>query len=135
MGKGMTQGGVLANDVDYDRANMLIHQIQRISTSGMLVSNCHAQYFPKLLQIKENQHLKDAEKFYFDKILADVPCTGDGAIRKIPRKWEKWSPRDGIALHSLQLQILMRAIQICKVGGLILYSTCSINPVEVKIQK
>lgn len=97
----MTQGGVLANDIDYDRASMLIHQIQRISTAGMMVSNCHAQYYPKLVDNNPNKTLKDADKFYYDKILADVPCTGDGAIRKIPRKWEKWSTNDGFALHSL----------------------------------
>jgi len=66
-----------------------------------MVGNCHAQYFPKLVDNKADKTFKDGDKFYFDKILADVPCTGDGAIRKIPRKWEKWSTRDGLALHSL----------------------------------
>lgn len=110
---------------------MLIHQIQRISTAGMMVVNHHAQYFPTLKAIGENTALGDNSRFYFDKILADVPCTGDGAIRKIPRKWGSWSVKDGIALHALQLQILMRAVQLVKVGGLVLYSTCSINPIEV----
>lgn len=37
----------------------------------------------------------------FDKILADVPCSGDGAIRKLPDKWKNWNPLDGNALNSL----------------------------------
>jgi multisite-specific tRNA:(cytosine-C5)-methyltransferase len=40
-------------------------------------------------------------KFYFDKILADVPCTGDGATRKIPEKWTTWTTADGMVLHPL----------------------------------
>lgn len=128
--KQLTQGGVVANDVDTSRANMLIHQVQRISTAGMMVVNHHAQYFPTL-KAEGEAALGSTNRFYFDKILADVPCTGDGAIRKIPQKWARWSPRDGVCLHGLQLQILMRAVQLCKIGGLILYSTCSINPIEV----
>jgi multisite-specific tRNA:(cytosine-C5)-methyltransferase len=125
-GKGTTQGGVLANDVDYMRANMLIHQVQRISTAGMMVVNHAAQYFPAL-KIEEGSK----ERFHFDKILCDVPCSGDGAIRKIPQKWQKWTCADGTSLHPLQLQIVMRALQLVKIGGLVMYSTCSINPVEV----
>lgn len=130
-GGGLTQGGVLANDADYARAKMLIHQVKRLSTAGMMVTNHQAQYFPGL--IEEKIEGKEPKKFFFDKILADVPCTGDGAIRKIPGKWQKWTVKDGTSLHALQLQILMRALQIVKVGGLILYSTCSINPIEVTL--
>lgn len=130
-GKGLTKGGVIANDVDTSRANMLIHQVHRISTAGMMVVNHHAQYFPTLKTEQQPVNLGETNRFYFDKILADVPCTGDGAIRKIPQKWRTWSPRDGICLHGLQLQILMRAVQLVKIGGFVLYSTCSINPIEV----
>lgn len=63
-------------------------------------------------------------------MLADVPCTGDGAVRKLPIKWEKWTTSDGLGIHSLQIQLLLRALSLCKVGGQVLYSTCSINPVE-----
>ncbi len=132
--KQLTEGGVVANDVDSSRANKLIHQVQRISTAGMMVVNHHAQYFPTLIAEGEAA-LGSTNRFYFDKILADVPCTGDGAIRKIPQKWARWSPRDGVCLHGLQLQILMRAVQLCKIGGMVLYSTCSVNPIEVIIEK
>jgi 16S rRNA C967 or C1407 C5-methylase (RsmB/RsmF family) len=76
----------------------------------MMVVNHHAQYFPTLWESKNEKGPEGNQKFYFDKILADVPCSGDGAIRKIPSKWQKWTPKDGTALHSLQLQILMRAV-------------------------
>jgi len=37
----------------------------------------------------------------YDKVLCDVPCSGDGAIRKIPNKWKFWSYKDGMGLHGL----------------------------------
>lgn len=133
LGKGLTQGGIIANDIDYSRAAMLIHQIQRISTAGIMVVNHSGQHYPTMKQHSQSNDSKEKKQLYFDKILADVPCSGDGAIRKLPEKWSKWSVKDGMGLHSLQLQIAMRAIHLVKVGGLVLYSTCSINPIEVFI--
>ena len=66
----------------------------------------------------------------FDRIVCDVPCSSDAAIRKIPEKWSKWSTGDGSALHPLQIRILERGLQLLKVGGKISYSTCSLNPIE-----
>ena len=50
-----------------------------------------AQNFPTLFTLVEKGNKEDNKKFYFDKILADVPCSGDGAIRKIPLRWADWS--------------------------------------------
>lgn len=67
-------GLVVANDFDKNRAYMLIHQLHRSNTSCMLVVNHAAQVFPNI------------QDFKFDRVLCDVPCTGDGAIRKLPMK-------------------------------------------------
>jgi len=131
LGQGPTQGGVLANDIDYRRAAMLIHQVQRISTTGMMVVSHSGQHFPTLKKAFDPENPDADRVLYYDKVLADVPCTGDGAIRKLPGKWAKWSIKDGLGLHALQIQIAIRAVQLCKVGGYVLYSTCSLNPVEV----
>lgn len=66
----------------------------------------------------------------FDRILADVPCSGDGTFRKAPTLLESWKPADANNFHSVQKEILSRSIQLCKTGGRIVYSTCSMNPVE-----
>ena len=66
----------------------------------------------------------------FDRIVCDVPCSSDAAIRKIPQKWGQWSTKESQALHPLQIQILKRGIELLKVGGKLTYSTCSLNPVE-----
>lgn len=105
---------------------MLIHQIQRSGTVGIAVINHNAQFLPQLFS-KENG---DKKKITFDKILCDVPCTGDGATRKLPNKWSNWHSRDGMSLHPLQLNILMRGINNLSPNGLLLYSTCSLNPIE-----
>lgn len=110
-------GLVVANDVDTNRAYMLIHQLHRSNTSSMVVVNHQAQNFPKI-------------NFQFDKVLCDVPCSGDGAIRKIPSKWRKWKVKDGHSLHALQINIFRRGVQLVRPGGFICYSTCSLNPIE-----
>ena len=125
--KSLTKGCVIANDADYSRAQMLIHQINRSGTAGMAVINHPGQFLPQLYTHKIN-HIK--QKFQFDKVLCDVPCSGDGATRKIPLKWAKWHTSDGISLHPLQLSILMKSVNLLKRGGLIVYSTCSLNPIE-----
>lgn len=129
-GKGPTQGGVIANDADYVRAYMLTHQIKRMNAAGIAIVNHHAQYFPGLTVPDAAGQNPHDSKLLFDKILADVPCTGDGAIRKLPNRWSNWAARDGIGLHHLQILILQRALQLAKIGGLIVYSTCSLNPIE-----
>jgi 16S rRNA C967 or C1407 C5-methylase (RsmB/RsmF family) len=79
----------------------------------------------------------DASKFptpksgkLFDCILADVPCSGDGTIRKDPRILSGWMPSIGNSLHSVQKKILKRALRLVNIGGVVAYSTCSLNPIE-----
>ena len=118
-------GFVLANDNNHQRAYMMVHQLKRLNTAGMVVI-CHdAQLFPTIYNSKiEN------DKLLFDKILADVPCSSDAVMRKLPLKWKNWSTKQGYSLHKLQIQILKRGINLLKVGGVITYSTCSLNPIE-----
>lgn len=63
-------------------------------------------------------------------ILCDVPCSGDGTLRKAPRIWQTWNPRNSFQLHALQVRILQRALSLLRVGGTLVYSTCTISPIE-----
>jgi 16S rRNA C967 or C1407 C5-methylase (RsmB/RsmF family) len=67
---------------------------------------------------------------FFDRVLADVPCSGDGTIRKNVSVWREYSPQGGLALHMSQLQIAARGVQVLRVGGEMVYSTCTFNPIE-----
>jgi 16S rRNA C967 or C1407 C5-methylase (RsmB/RsmF family) len=67
----------------------------------------------------------------FDRVLCDVPCSGDGALRKTGmRAYRRWRCADALALHDLQLRIALKGADLLKVGGRLVYSTCSLNPVE-----
>ncbi|CAI5967292.1 unnamed protein product, partial [Closterium sp. NIES-65] len=72
----------------------------------------------------------EGEGELFDRILCDVPCSGDGTMRKAPDIWKKWNTGNGNGLHALQIKIAMRAVALLRVGGRLVYSTCSLNPLE-----
>ena len=63
-------------------------------------------------------------------MLCDVPCSGDGTLRKNPAIWAKWGCSSALSLHPLQLIIAQRGVQLLKTGGLMVYSTCSMSPYE-----
>lgn len=118
-------GAIIANDLNKDRAYMLFHQVKRFDSPALLVCNHDGSFFPNLYLSPESK-----EPVEFDRILADVPCSGDGTLRKNIDVWKTWSPRASLGLHPIQIRILERALSMLKVGGRMVYSTCSFNPVE-----
>lgn len=125
--KGSPSGFILANELQWRRANMLAHQVGRLGSPCMVVVNCDAQFFPEMSSLNASGA---REIFRFDRVLCDVPCSGDGTLRKTPYIWKSWTPRDGLCLHIRQLNILYRGLELLKVGGRLVYSTCSLNPIE-----
>lgn len=79
---------VVANDVDVQRCNLLIHQTKRMSTANLIVTNHEAQHFPSISMGGDGQVAKSP--LLFDRVLCDVPCSGDGTLRKAPDIWRKW---------------------------------------------
>ncbi|KAF4534485.1 Methyltransferase [Lasiodiplodia theobromae] len=125
---GRATGLLVCNDVDNRRAHMLVHQVKRLNSPNLIVTNHDATLFPSIRipseQGQPNKYLK------FDRILADVPCSGDGTARKNPGVWKDWTAGNGLGLYITQQRILVRALQMLKVGGRVVYSTCSLNPIE-----
>ena len=125
------QGLIVANDADTDRAYMLVHQTRRIMSPLLLITTHKGQMWPKIrVPEREGEPEYSPRDGYFDRVLADVPCSGDGTMRKNPMIWDKWSTSSGLALHPLQLTIARRGYQVLKPGGLLVYSTCSMSPYE-----
>lgn len=62
---------------------------------------------------------QNGEAMLFDRILCDVPCSGDGTMRKAPDIWRKWSVSNGNGLHALQLRITLRACALQQVQNLL----------------
>lgn len=115
-------GFVIANDSDYKRSHMLVHQVKRLNLPNFLVVNHDALMFPRI--VVDNEPVK------FDRVLCDVPCSGDGTMRKNINVWKDFTVADGMGLHPLQVNILVRGLQLLKDGGRLVYSTCSLSPIE-----
>ena len=121
------QGYVVANDADPKRAYMLVNQLKRMNSPSVYVTSCDGQYFP----ILDDKSVRGTEKEgMFDRVLCDVPCSGDGTVRKNPGIWKNWNQLGSLALHPLQLSIALRGARLTHVGGYMVYSTCSMNPME-----
>lgn len=121
----LTGGCVVANEKDEKRANMLVHQCKRLRLLFPFAAfvNHDARYLPDLLDAS-------GTKPKYDKVLCDVVCTGDGTLRKAPGLIKKWRSFEATNLQRLQIQIALRGCHLLRVGGRMVYSTCSLNPIE-----
>ncbi|XP_037385535.1 RNA cytosine C(5)-methyltransferase NSUN2 isoform X2 [Talpa occidentalis] len=120
------EGFVIANDVDNKRCYLLVHQAKRLGSPCIMVVNHDASSIPRL-QIDVDGR---KEILFYDRILCDVPCSGDGTMRKNIDVWKKWSTLNSLQLHGLQLRIATRGAEQLAEGGRMVYSTCSLNPIE-----
>ncbi len=111
-------GLLVANDISNSRAKALLKNIELFGIPNVLVTSEPPE--------------KLAEKFpaFFDKILIDAPCSGEGMFRKNPgmmKDWETYGPKH---YSDLQRSIVPHAIRMLKPGGMLLYSTCTFSPEE-----
>ena len=112
------KGVLVANDLSNSRAKGLLKNIELMGTGNVLVLSEEPgkliRYFPE----------------YFDKILIDAPCSGEGMFRKdrkMIRAWEEHGPE---FFSKIQRSIITQAAQMLKPGGMLLYSTCTFSPEE-----
>lgn len=120
-------GYVVANDSDPKRAYMLVTQLRRMNSPSVFVTSCDGRFFP----ILDDKSVRGTNKEgMFDRVLCDVPCSGDGTMRKNPGIWKHWNQLGSLAIHPLQLEIALRGARLTRVGGYLVYSTCSMNPME-----
>ncbi|ELA41183.1 uncharacterized protein VICG_01782 [Vittaforma corneae ATCC 50505] len=113
----ITDGILISNEKSSSRVNILISESAKKATPSFIITQMDAAHFPTL-------------NFKFDRICCDVPCSSDGTCRKNPAIMPKWNVNDGIGLSSIQLRILKRSLELLKEGGILVYSTCSLNPIE-----
>lgn len=115
---GRLRGLVVANDAHPKRVNDLLDALARHGRAptelGCLAVSCHrGEAFP-MPQRSFSQH--GGAALGFDRVLADVPCSGDGTIRKDSSVLPRWSPEAGNQLHSVQLEIAWRGLQLLRPG-------------------
>eukprot|EP00438_Fugacium_kawagutii_P014835 Skav234809 [mRNA] locus=scaffold69:674188:678065:- [translate_table: standard] len=122
---GRGHGGVLSADNDPQRCCLTLHRVLgKAASPASCAALAHAGHFPVLVDQSSEKRIE------FSKILADVPCSGDGTARKNSQVWRSWSRRDALNLQRLQRQILLRGLYLLPPDGVLVYSTCSLNPVE-----
>lgn len=109
---------LVSNEIVPKRAAVLAENIERFGLSNTVVTN----ESPRRL----------AEKYpgFFDKIIVDAPCSGEGMFRKEPQAVEQWSVEHTKSCAERQKHILDCAVQMLRPGGLLVYSTCTFAPEE-----
>ena len=117
--------GLLAsNDANHARLMVVARRSRRQPRSNLLLSSSDGRYFPSLRKW-------GGYKVKFDRVLCDVPCDGDGTLRKLSSsEWSKWNVKHHLSLHKIQCHLLIRALQSVKKGGRVVYSTCTLDPLE-----
>ena len=112
------QGVLVANDISASRAKALLKNIEVFGIRNSFVVN--------------EVPAKLAENFqeFFDKILVDAPCSGEGMFRKDPAVAKVWDSNKPFECAKQQKEIITRAAQMLAPGGNMLYSTCTFSPEE-----
>ncbi|MFA5174215.1 MAG: RsmB/NOP family class I SAM-dependent RNA methyltransferase [Candidatus Pacearchaeota archaeon] len=115
------QGTIIANDLSMSRISILSANLERMGITNTIVTRHNG--------VELCEKLKKLN-FQFDKILADVPCSGEGNIRLSPRTFLEWSEGLLKSLSSKQKKLAESAFELLKPNGIMVYSTCTHSPEE-----
>ena len=110
---------LVANEVIKSRVDILKENIIKWGTPNVVVSN------------HDSEDFLDLEGF-FDIVLVDAPCSGEGLFRKDDKAIGEWSPDSVQVCSARQKRILANAAKLVKPNGILLYSTCTYNDLENK---
>ncbi len=112
------KGILVANDASKSRCRALLHNLELFGADNIIVTNelpgTLSEVFPE----------------YFDKILVDAPCSGEGMFRKEPEVIGTWTPSRVEHFAAVQRDIIDNAVSMLKPGGMMLYSTCTFSKDE-----
>lgn len=117
-GKLAGRGLLITNEIHPVRAKSLSENIERMGVRNAVVVSSTPQ-----------QLVKRFPRF-FDKIMVDAPCSGEGMFRKDPDAISEWSPAHVEMCAARQADILQSAVTMLKPGGRLAYSTCTFNELE-----
>jgi len=112
------EGLLLCNEINPKRAKILSRNIERMGVGNALVTNEHPQ--------KLAQHFP----MFFDRVLIDAPCSGEGMFRKEEAAVTDWSPETVEMCARRQAEILDSGAEMLRPGGRLVYSTCTFAPEE-----
>ena len=107
------EGILISNDISASRCKPLLKNMEMAGVSNAVIT-CESP-----------EKLADRFFGYFDKVLVDAPCSGEGMFRREPSMVKSWSLEEVDRYAELQREILSHAAQMVKPGGYLLYSTCT----------
>ena len=111
-------GGMLvSNDASLPRAISLTHRLASVNVASprTLVTSFDGRWWPDRL----------LGGLRFDRVLCDVPCSGDGTLRKRHANTPDWRASTALSLHGTQVRLLRQGLRQLRAGGVLVYSTCS----------
>lgn len=112
------EGLLVSNEIHPGRARILSENIERMGIRNACATN------------ETPRRLAEAFPEYFDRILVDAPCSGEGMFRKNEAACEEWSPENVELCGARQDEILDCAARMLRPGGRLVYSTCTFAPTE-----
>lgn len=112
------KGVLVCNDISASRAKALLKNVELFGIRNAVVLN------------ETPERIKEHWKGYFDKILIDAPCSGEGMFRKEASMMKNWEDAGTESYVRLQTEILSSVPDMLKPGGMLLYSTCTFSPEE-----
>jgi len=112
------KGVLIVNELEIDRIKALVFNLDKMNFLNYGVLNSRGEILSKYYNS------------YFDKILVDAPCSGLGIIQKKNEVGKWWSLERVNNLCEIQNKLLVSAVKMLKVGGELVYSTCSLTPEE-----
>jgi len=115
------RGLVCANELSASRLKGLFSNVQRTGTTNTILTQADGRDFPH----------HEGSAALFDAVLLDAPCSGEGTVRKNPKEeLPSWSLRSVLRLQSLQKGLIDAAMGMLREGGVLVYSTCTLNHYE-----
>ena len=117
-GRMMGRGFLLCNEYSPKRAKILSRNIERMAVANALVTN------------EPTDRLADRFPGFFDRVLVDAPCSGEGMFRKEEAAITDWSQETVEMCARRQAEILHNAARMVRPGGRLVYSTCTFAPEE-----
>ena len=119
LAQSIQDGGLLiSNDISASRSKALLKNIELFGLKNTVVT-CETP-----------SHLSEVFPEFFDKILVDAPCSGEGMFRKGERMIRAWLEHGPDYFAPIQKSIVKEALAMLKPGGMLLYSTCTFDPAE-----
>ena len=116
------EGFILANEISMGRIGILNSNLERCGVMNTIVTRKEGFALCERLSKKSNVR--------FDKILVDAPCSGEGTLRKSPKTFLMWNENMIKKIAKTQRKLAAAALSLLKVGGVMIYSTCTLAPEE-----